>query len=731
MPIPEKKRPIISSVLALAVVVLTLAGFGLGYAPADSHAAPVMFPFILPWDDSSDSLTNINSWNETPAGKHGFIQSLDGHFYSGGNRIKFLGVNMVMGANFPTSSDARKVAARMAKFGINCVRLTHLDWDNTPNGILEEDLLTFDSDQLKRLDYFVSQMKKRGIYADLNLHVSRNYPGFPTWADMPVFYKGIDHFFPAMIEMQKEYASTLLNHRNRYTNKRYKDDPVVALIEINNEDSLIYEWCKGHLDGMPAIFQNELGRQYSEWLSAKRDTTAPPDTVNSDAAISTSGRKMVKLYDFKSLPRQEQDDWLSFLYDVEEKYFTQMKDYLQQEIGVGSLIIGTQVGYSLAPIQQKMDVIAVHSYWQHPHFPSGSWDTVNWFVPNYSMAGDHDGGTVRTLASYKVVGMPFIATEYAHPAPNTYGSEGLLIASAYAALHDWDGILIYEYSGRRDDWDPQYFTNYFSIDSHPTKMATFQAAAAMFLRGDVRAAPEIAIAQSSKEEALQITRTEGPEKVNTDYLGVDAIQSMYHRIGMSFDQTAPAGQEFKSPGIIDKLKRKLNRFIDPRYQLISTTKEVIWHGGSTDGMVTVNTPKSKLFVGRIQGRQMEFDGIVVRPSSELQDWATVSLTVMEGDGFQGPARVLLTATGYAENTDMGWKDAGKTTVGQDWGGPPSLVEGIKATIIMPCGPDSIRVWSLDEKGDRDREIGVGESEGQAAFEIGPRYETLWYEIEIN
>ena len=197
-----------------------------------------VFPFVLPWDDDSETLTDISGWNHKPAGKNGFITVQDGHFYSGSERVRFWGANMTMGANFPDSASAAKVAARMAKgSGVNMVRLHHLDWLYTPYGILEEDRITFSQDQLDRLDRFVSEMKKNGIYIDLGLHVSRTYPGFPTWTEMPSFYKGIDHFYPEMIQMQKDYATTLLNHRNKYTGKRYKDDPVVAMIEINNEDS--------------------------------------------------------------------------------------------------------------------------------------------------------------------------------------------------------------------------------------------------------------------------------------------------------------------------------------------------------------------------------------------------------------------------------------------------------------------------------------------------------------
>ncbi len=711
-------------IVFLTFITLSLTGSGVGRSPSESHAASAMFPFVLPYDDSSHTLIDISGWNESAAGSNGFIKSVDGHFYSGGDRIRFLGVNMTMGANFPSFSEAKKVAARMAKFGINMVRIHHLDYHSAPEGILKEDLVTFDSDQLTRLDYFIYQMKINGIYVDLNLHVSRTYPGFPSWGDMPSYYKGIDHFCPKMIEMQKDYAKTLLTHKNRYTGKRYKDDPVVALIEINNESSLIHQWHRGKLDNMPAVFQRELESQYTRWLASGSSGQA-------QAAASTTGRSAVKKAQFGSLSVEEQTQWLEFLYYVEEKYFADMRAYLKEEIGAGSLIIGTQVGFSLAPIQQNMDVVAAHGYWQHPIFPGASWDPVNWYVSNIPMAGFEDGGKVRSLASFKVVGRPYLVGEYSHPAPNTYGSEGLLLAAAYAALQDWDGILLYEYNSRTDDWDPQYVTGYFSLDSNPAKMAVFQAAAALFRRGDVLSAPEIAVAESTKEAALEITRKYGPEYVNADRMGRNAMECMYYRIGISFGQTATADRESLLAGLLEKVKQKLTGLVGRSSALTSTTNEVTWYSGNSDGMVTVNTPKSKLFVGYIQGRQIDFNGLVVSPSSELQDWAALSLTVMEGDGFSPQSRILLTATGYFENTDMGWKDAEKTTVGQDWGRPPSLVEGIKAVVQMPFSPDAVRVWSLDNTGERDREIAVGESGGLAYFEIGPEYETLWYEIAIN
>ena len=70
------------------------------------------------------------------------------------------------------------------------------------------------ADQLNRLDFLIARLKENGIYADLNLHVSRTHPGMPTWAGGPSYHKGVDNFIPEMIEWQHGYARGLLTHLN-------------------------------------------------------------------------------------------------------------------------------------------------------------------------------------------------------------------------------------------------------------------------------------------------------------------------------------------------------------------------------------------------------------------------------------------------------------------------------------------------------------------------------------
>src|SRR5690606_23037190 len=128
-----------------------------------------------------------------------------------------------------------------------------------------------------------------------------------------------------------------------------------------------------------------------------------------------------------------QEEWMRFLWQTEMHYWVGMRRWLKEELGVRSLVVGTQLGWSPFPIQQEMDVIDSHSYWQHPHFPGRSWDLNNWVVKNESMAGAPDGGTLAGLALQRVAGKPYICTEYNHSAPNEFGAETFPLVMSFAA----------------------------------------------------------------------------------------------------------------------------------------------------------------------------------------------------------------------------------------------------------------------------------------------------------
>src|SRR5262249_59597224 len=128
------------------------------------------------------------------------------------------------------------------------------------------------------------------------------------------------------------------------------------------------------------------------------------------------------------------------------------------------------------------------------------------------------------------------------------------------------------------------------------------------------------------------------------------------------------------------------------------------------------------------GRRFDLGGVVIEPGATSQDgWGVLTLTAIEGD-FKGPGRLLVTATGNAENTGMKWKSDAKDSVGRNWGKTPSLVEGVPARITLPVPAASVRAWALDERGQRRAALTVeAEPEGKAGLPPGPGHPTPWDE----
>ncbi|MGC9349678.1 MAG: hypothetical protein ACP5JG_16185 [Anaerolineae bacterium] len=85
-------------------------------------------PFTLPWDDTSSGPTDMSFLLERSAGATGFVQVVDGHLATGdGERWRIWGQNLTFGAALVPMEIAPIVARRLAKFGINCIRLHHMD----------------------------------------------------------------------------------------------------------------------------------------------------------------------------------------------------------------------------------------------------------------------------------------------------------------------------------------------------------------------------------------------------------------------------------------------------------------------------------------------------------------------------------------------------------------------------------------------------------------------------
>lgn len=264
-----------------------------------------LFPFVLPWDDSSPGIANISSWLHKPAGKFGTLRAgADGHLYAGKERIRLRGVDITYGSCFPTHEEAEKIAARMAKFGLNIVRFHCMDQNPYPRGLFERSFKNtrdFDPEALERMDYFISVLEKNGIYiylCTLNYRPFRAADGLPKEIEQAKGFMNqgrhvIGFFNQPIIELQKEFAKKLLTHPNPYTGLRYNEDPAVAFVEINNENGLFQACQNGIGDLYPEPYQNEWKVLWNEWLLTRHGSTEKMRAAWGQLASEAPGQEML------------------------------------------------------------------------------------------------------------------------------------------------------------------------------------------------------------------------------------------------------------------------------------------------------------------------------------------------------------------------------------------------------------------------------------------------------
>ena len=120
--------------LLLFSAIVWAGGVGLaGEGPAQT---PGEFPFVISYD-APDNVTNASSWLPKPAGGSGFVRVKEGRLTTDAGPIRFWATNLCFDACFPSHEEAQRVAARLARLGINCVRMHHMDsrsiWGKSPN----------------------------------------------------------------------------------------------------------------------------------------------------------------------------------------------------------------------------------------------------------------------------------------------------------------------------------------------------------------------------------------------------------------------------------------------------------------------------------------------------------------------------------------------------------------------------------------------------------------------
>jgi hypothetical protein len=657
-------------------------------AGSTSAVDPALRPFPVDWHSPADSPASVAFLLDAPAGKGGFLRVDAGHLVTpDGRRFRIWGMNITGKATLPAKEDAPQLAAHLARVGVNCIRFHFLD-SASPRGLIDagrDDSRALDPVQLDRLDFFVAQLKQRGIYSDLNLNVARAFKagdGVPD-AELLGYAKALTYFHPRLLELQKEYARQLLTHRNPYTGRAYCDEPAVALVELVNENSLVESWFSGRLLGrnlrkhpgtwtdIPESYEKELTALYNDWL---REHLPKAELARIRAAAGVGDGPLPRLQpdQFAAAPKERFHTEAAFYMDLEERYFREMGRYLRDDLKVHALRLGTsdhnhgRSGYPLLASTSQLDVVDGHVYWQHPRYIEDrvTGRHVGFSIPNTPMVNDPLHSSAVELSRSAMAGKPYTVSEVNEPFPHEYACEQIPILAACAAQQDWDGVFWYTL-GHDDIVNAGAAPlQYFDLAPDPVKMAQLAAGALVFLRADVRPAGETVPRSYSREqviESIRLPRSEAPYFTP----GFSLATPLLHATRIA-TLAAPAAERFEpSPA-------------PTAGPIRSDTGEICWRGWEAkQGQVVIQTARSEALVGFNKASRQATANLGLEVDNPF---SAVTLSALDERPIASSHKLLLTAAARVANSGMQW-NAGRTTL-EKWGHAPACIEPVTGRILL-------------------------------------------------
>ncbi len=743
------------------------------------------FPFEFPLDDTNLDSIDLTGMLDAPAGKRGFVTVRpDGHFYfEDGTRARFFGTNVGGRDCAPDKEQARVVAARLAKYGVNMLRLHSLDGRWGPLiDYRQSTSQQFDADALARIDYFIAELKKRGIYVYLDLLDYRQFRtadgvehGDEFTHNWQGSMKGASIFDERMIELQKDYATKLLTHRNPYTGLRYVDEPAIAVVETTNENSIFYFFNMSGLS-LP-YYRDELQRRWNGWLTSRYDSREElakawtdeegrcalrPDETPAKGNVALSFGMFSRFRptaDSKPsdplLSPLRVRDMLLFFVEIQRHYYETMQAHLKQ-LGVRVPVAGTNQQFVMVDteVDAMNDFMSRNQYWRHPHRSA---------KPFYKFANDPlvrvdiptERNPLSVIARTSVVGKPQAIAEFNFPWPNEYRCEGLLMSAAYSCLQDWDVFLLFSYSidGKG--------LSMFRSQSDPARWGEFPAAAMMFHRHDVAAArnevhvvhtpgdaftlrPHTRNAKYTNYRSLTFTSKVRNAFVHDTFrsdadavlacgLSADAkVEGKAKTIRLAgqpwqewlYPEFVQAARELQLPGY-DTMDADLKR-------LDSDTGELSLDYGQ--GLLTINTPSTKSAIGYLaKAGSIDLGGLRIDCQTEF---ATVTATSLDGASIGRSRHVLLTSVAKVENTAQGfWPPTAKQ---RSWGPMswmlpaegrlPVIAEPVQAEVCLKV-PGLATVYTLDATGKRRGTIETAGDSG--VLQLNPAAaQSIWCEIVV-
>lgn len=711
--------------------------------------------FDPPRDTFSDeALLDLRDLNESEAGANGFLGVNDaGDFILGnGDPVRLWCVNTNVGREQPwvkrprsaqtSEPDLAYHARFLAKRGVNMVRChSHINPAMPKEG--EPPALTSTNDQ--EIDWIrrtVAAMKKEGIYTTIS----------PYWANTMksddaawgTDWEGRHHallFFDEKLQAAyKAWLKELFAEVNPHTGIPLAEDPGVGIIQLQNEDSLLF-WTVNNLKGAP---RERLGQAFGQWATEKYGSMEKAleawegETLEGDDAEAG-------ILDFRNIhdmtsgsqakPTQRLADQLQFWTETMHDFNTEMARYLREELGCQQLInAGNWKTADSALLNDAErwsytanEVVAVNRYFSGLHLGKHrGWAIVE--GDQYSNASALDNAALEFPLNLKLVkGHPMLVTESSWVMPNDYAAEGPFLIAAYGALTGFDGF--YWFATGDEGWTaPQSANGYLPSQrkwtfANPDMLGQFPAAALAYRRDFVKRGEPVVLEKRSLEDLWNRTQPIISEKSGFDpnrdsgnisegsavKTTVDPRAFLVGPVEVEYD-TDPAGSQ-----VLD-----LSEYITNEGRTIrSVTGELVLD--TEKRFCTLDAPK-------VQGVTAFFKGLSSFELSDVtidcdNDYGAILVASMDAKPLAESTKVLVQVGTHSRPT--GWKAVATTIETKDagavegftiesYGEAPWQVDAAEATISI-ANPGLKKATALDANGMPAGEVALEKTEGGVRF----------------
>jgi hypothetical protein len=723
--------------------------------PGQSTSAPVQAGTANTWvfdppNDPfrEDAVFDWRSLNEKVAGEKGFVKlSADGNdfVYGDGTPLRFWAVNTTLQNG--SEEDLRRHARFLAKLGVNMVRMH----GSIPSKEAGAKITDVDQKEIEKAWRLVEAMKQQGIYTTISpFWANGGHAGTQTswglagYGDKEDVW-GVMFFNDDLKDAYKQWVKVLYTTKNPRTGIALKDDPAVGLIQIKNEDSLLFWTTMVIKPEQLSILQNK----FASWLVDKYGSLDKTRTAWGNVGFPRDnwgeGKPDIDVWRMTQ-PQQggaavRVRDQIQFLGELQFNFYKEIADFYRNDLGCKQLINANNWiaadNETLGDVERwtytATDVPAVNKYFNGgPHEgKNAGWrvDPGHFFDLRPALFTP----TALPIALKQIAGRPMIVTESSWVAPLPYQSEAPFLIAAYQSLSGVDAY--YWFSAD----EPEYAKDmYFPWENFPGNQkgvwkfrlpsaiqTQFPAAALAFRRGYIKRGDVVVHEERSVENLWNRTtplivegRSFDPNR-QTGFAEGSAVKTEVDPLAFLVGRVeAKYGGDPKQSKVVD-----LSKYINTQTKTIaSTTGELNWNYGT--GFCTLNAPKAQGATGMLKAA-----GTIKLADMTIQsanDYATVMAVPLDDQPLRTSKKVLLQVgtqmnpTGWASEAGQYRSEDGKTT----WRGQKIVNTGkmpwqaVNTAMTLSLQNAGIsKATLLDAHGYRQAEVPVKKANGGVSLAL--------------